>query len=425
MEFSDIYTKIRQGLNDQDYTLLEEGMKELLRLPPLEQILSQDLIEIINCLVEIIKTLFPASAERMGAFAERMDEFFEEASGEESQESEPEEENPKVEENFYDISLDIRIVTEKYFAHFTKFTPSVQDAFIKFLKFGAPLAPEIYRSNFQAFLDYFETQPAKRLEFFSNYLDYGGNIVPGEIIQIVSERLFTLAKDPHTEKVLFASYLGSFLLQFYDIYPDSVEDKIGTIIALLNNPEYYFRSFAVDVLKTLIQSRPEALVSYFLEMLKLLTIIDPKIQSTFLLSIRDLLNMKNSTIFESFVKDKNLSEQFIKTVTDLMLKSNFEVGDFACEVFFDFLPKFDQDAQVQLISRLIRLWKKMAEVSTYHIMLMQNFSRKTKLVQIKFMNPDELENPENLKVLLLNFEVAIEAKLKGAFKNKQNYDSFN
>ncbi len=101
MEFSDIYIKIRQGLNDQDYTLLEEGMKEMLRMPPLEQILSQDLIEILNCLVEIIKTLFPASAERMGAFAERMDEFFEEASGEESQESEPEEENPKVEENFY------------------------------------------------------------------------------------------------------------------------------------------------------------------------------------------------------------------------------------------------------------------------------------------------------------------------------------
>ncbi len=412
-------------MKDQDHALLEEGMQELLGIPPLEQILSQDLIEILNCTIEVIKDLFPASVERMGAFAERMDEFFEEASDQESQDGEPSEEIPKEPEKFYDISLDIRLLTEKYFAGFTQLLPKVQDAFIKYLKFAAPLAPEIYRSYFRTLLEYFETQPAKRLEYFANFLDYGGNLLPGDIIREVADRFFSLATDLLPEKIFFASHLGAFLLQFYDIYPDLVEGKINNIFTLLTNTEFYFRSFAADVLKILIQARPDVIAPHFLKLLNLLSNIDPKMQSSFLLSIRDLLNSKNSTILEKNAKNKDLKEQILKVVTDLMLQSNFEVSEFACEVFFDFLLKFDQNSQMQLISRLLLSWKKIAEVPTYNIMLLQSYVRKTKLIQIKFMSPEELEHPENLKVLLHNIEVTIEAKIKAAFNNKQNYERFN
>ncbi len=425
LEFSEIYSKIRQGLNDQDYTLLQEGMKGLLGLPPPEQILAQDLIEILKCLEEVIKDLYPASQERMSAFAERMNEFFEEADEQDSDDRESEAENAKEEGEFYDIRMDVRILTEKFFAGFTKFTPNVQDAFIKFLKYAAPLTSEIYQSNFRAFLDYFETQPAKRLEIFPRFLDYGGNLLPGEIIRLVSERFFTVAKDPIRKKILFASYLGSFLLQFYDIYPDSITDKITQLISLIKNTEYYFRSFAVDVLKTLIQTRPEVLASHFLEMLNLLSAIDPKIQSSFVLSIRDLLNSKNSSILENLAGREGKSEEFVTLVTHLMLKSNFEVGDFVCEILFDFLHNLVQDHQIRSIMRLLNSWKTLTEVPTYHIMLLQNFVKKTKLIKIKFVGPEELEHPANLKALLHEIEVAVENKLAATSKEKQPYDRFN
>lgn len=405
-------------------------MKDLLGIPPLGQILARDLIEILNCVEEVIKDLYPASAERMNAVAEKMDEFYEEAEEqedheEESPDSELKGEVAEEEEKFYDIRMDIRLLTERFFADFTKLTPNVQDVFIRFLKYAAPIATEIYQSNFQALLDYFETQPAKRLEVFATYLDYGGNLLPGEIIRLVSDRLFSMAKDPIPTKVLYASYLGSFLLQFYDIYPDFVADKVGQLILLLDNAEYYFRSFAVDVLKTLIQTRPEVLSSHFLELLKPLSNIDPKIQSSFVLSIRDLLNAKNSTILENIAENKDKSEQFVNQVTHLMLKSNFEVGDFACDVFFDFLNKLDQEHQARSISRLLKTWKTLTEVPTYHIMLLQNFVRKTKLVKVKYVGPEGLEHPENLKALLHEIEVAVETKIAAASKDKQLHDRFN
>jgi len=425
VEFSEIYAKIRQGLRDQDYVSLEEGMKQLLGLPPLEQILSHDLEEILNCLTEVIKELFPSSAERMGAFTEKIDEILEDASEEESEESEPDDESPEITEDFYDVTKDIRIITEKYYAGFANFTPSVQDAFIKYLNIAAPLTPEIYESNFLSFLDYFTSLPAKRLEVFPDFLDCGGNILPGEMIREVSLRLFTLAENITPEQVLFASYLGSFLLQFFDIYPELTEDKISRIINLLDNAEFYFRSFATDVLKTLVQARPELLAPHFLELLKQLSTVDQKVQSPFLLSIRDLLKTRNSSILEKTAGNKEKSQQFLKIVTELMLKSDFEVSDFACEIFFDFLAFIDQDNQASFLLRVIRLWKQLPEPSPYHMMFLQNFARKTKMVKTKVMSPEEFENPENIQVLLTELEVSIETKVKAAFKNKQNYDRSN
>ncbi|OLS16104.1 MAG: hypothetical protein RBG13Loki_0274, partial [Promethearchaeota archaeon CR_4] len=332
VEFSEVYSKIRQGLREKDSSLLEEGIKQLLGLPPFEQVLSHDLEEILNCMKEVINAFFPrTSTKTMGALDEQIDEILKEDSEEESNEIEPDDKSPGNTEDFYDITRDIRILTEKYYAAFPNLTPSVQDSFIKYLKVAAPLTPKIYESNFLSFLDYFEMLPAKRLEFLADFLDCGGNILPHEIIRDVSMRFFTLAEKKGPEKVLFASYLGSFLLQFSDIYPELTKDKTTTLINLLDNAEYYFRSFAIDFLKTLVQVRPELLAPHFLELLNHISTIDQKIQSTFLLFIRDLLNSKSSQILEQIGKNKKMTQRFLDIVIELIHKSDFEISNFACE----------------------------------------------------------------------------------------------
>jgi hypothetical protein len=285
LEFSDVYARIRQGLQDHDNLLIEQGTTELLSLAPLVKILAEDLIEILACLKEIVEELFPSVTERLGNFAQKMGEMLERRGFEEILSGFPQ---TFADEHLQCIFNNIQEMHEQFLSNFVNLMPNVQDIFVDYLKSGMPLTPERYETHFPKLLDYFETQPIRRLEKLPDILDCGGNLFPGEAIREILERFFSIANNSSPEKILHVSYLGDFLMQFLDIYPESGAQDISRFISLLTHRELYFRTCALDVLKIVTQARVEIMVPHFIQLYQVLLQLDEKLLSGLILTIRDL-----------------------------------------------------------------------------------------------------------------------------------------
>jgi hypothetical protein len=130
---------------------------------------------------------------------------------------------------------------------------------------------------------------------------------------------------------------------------------------------------------------------------------------------------------QATLKPKN-RKIILKTSNSLIIGDNFELRDFACEIFFDFLKYLDQSEQPQILLDSIRSWKKSSNISTYYILLLQNFLRKVPLISLKTFTPEELESAENLRAILTEIEAELAALTKNArreFKNRGQLNKYN
>jgi len=429
LEFAEIYARIRQGLQERDNDLVEQGTTELLDLPPVGKILAQDLIEILACLAEVVEALFPSVAERMGNFAEKIGEMFEDS----SQDEQFKDIVSNVPQGFADahpqvIVNNIQQLHDLFLSNFANLMPKVQDAFIDYLKIGMALTSEIFETHFPEILDYIQTLPVRRLEKVPHILDCGGNLFPGEAIREILSRFFANADNSSPDQMLFNSYLGDFLLQFLDIYPEAVTEEMPRFLALLTHQELYFRSFVADILKIITQARSEIIAPYFLQIYQMLEVLDPKLLAGLILTIRDLLAAQGENIYAQLASNPENLQTFFNTSNALMAGENFEVHDFACEIFFDSLEYIAQSEQPQILLDTIHSWKNLPELSTYYVMILQNFLKNSPLVSITNLTPDELEIAENLRALLTEIEdqlVSLTKKARREFKNRGELNKYN
>lgn len=408
VEFGEIYERIRQGLATGDNNLVEEGTAELVSLPQFEQVLAIDLAAVLTCLTEVIEVLFPSLAESTGVISNKNGEMFEDITNNE---------DIGVYVSNLPLSItdaqllviyhNIQQVHERFFSGFPNLMPIVQDQFISYLKVGAMLIPELYKTFFPRILDYFEAQHGQRLEKIRDFLEYGRIIFPHEAIHEILEKFFNLSTTIIPQKVLFVSYLGDFLLQFLDRYPADSESEISRFIALLNHPEFYFRSFTSNILKILAQSQTTIITPHFLDLFRSLLGLDSKLLPSLMLTIRDLLVVDGTSIFVRVADSSDLTNNFLASTLQLMTGNEFELRDFSCEIFFDFLEYLNIGQQKLILLHVLQAWQTFLNIPSYFLMLLQYFIKKTKLIAIRPLSPDEMENASSLHDIIAAIESAL------------------
>ena len=372
------------------------------QFPPFDRVVTSDLTAILACLSEAIEILFPDLAKPRDNLTDNSDEMLDYVAPSGNL-SEIERKN-----SLSTIFQNIQQVTNRFFSHFTQLMPKVQESFIDYLKEGVLLTPEVFRTHFGEIMDYFELQSAKQLEKIPDLLDYGGNFFPRNTLPEILERFLHRSSNVIPEQVLFVSYLGDFLLQNLDIYPNLIKSESSRFILMLQHPEYYFRVFASEVLKIITQAQPEIITPHFLMLYKLIPELDRKLLASLMLMIRDLLSVQGENIFTQVAGTIDTANSFIATSLQIMSGDDFEVSNFSCEIFFDFVQYLDHGQQSQVILNVVRLWRNTPRFSTYFMMTLQNFIKKTKLVAMQPLSPEELENASNLQEILAAIESALE-----------------